>query len=133
MVAGLSRERKRVIHVLTTLDDKLLIYEVAKEQQHVEDGAVAVPFASFRAPRQIVSVRCHGASIVVSCSGGAVCMLSAPFLAALKQRCDSGGLNADSRLSESSAVSTPHRLEGGLSVGSQPVQGYLAHKKLLPP
>jgi len=82
LVEGLSGERKRAIHVLTILDDKLLIYEVAKEQQHVEDGGAEVPVAFFRAPQQIASVRCHGASIVVFCRGGAVCTLSAPLLAA---------------------------------------------------
>ena len=82
LVEGLSGERKRVIHVLTTLDDKLLIYEVAKEQQHVEDGRAEVPVACFRAPQRIGSVRCHGTSIVVWCEDGAVCTLSAPFLAA---------------------------------------------------
>jgi WD40 repeat protein len=78
-VEGPSGEHMRDRHVLTALDDKLLIYEGAKEQQHAADGAEA-PVACFKAPTPITSVRCHGAAICVGCDGGAVCMLSAPFL-----------------------------------------------------
>jgi WD40 repeat protein len=80
-VEGLSGENKRGRHVLTTLGDTLRIYECLKEQQHTEDGAAAAPVAFFKAPQDINSVRCHGAAICVGCEGGAVCILSAPFLA----------------------------------------------------
>jgi hypothetical protein len=41
-----------------------------------------MPVACFKAPQPITSVRCHGAAIFAGCSGGAVCLLQAPFLAA---------------------------------------------------
>ncbi|KAJ1483812.1 quinon protein alcohol dehydrogenase-like superfamily [Baffinella frigidus] len=41
----------------------------------------AAPVANFRAPQQITSVRCQGATICVGCESGAVCILHAPFLA----------------------------------------------------
>ena len=80
LAEGLSGERSRARHVLTAHGDTLLIYNVAKEQ-HVEDGAAAAPVACFKAPKAILSVVCHGAAICVGCVGGAVCVLSAPFLA----------------------------------------------------
>ena len=82
LVEGLSDEHKRGRHVLIASNDKLLIYECAKEQRHGVDGAVAAPVACFKAPNRIESVRCRGAAICVGCDGGAVCILSAPFLAA---------------------------------------------------
>jgi len=82
LVGGLSDERKRGRHILTACGDTLLIYECGKEQQHGEDGAAAGPVACFTAPGSISNVRCHGAAICVGCYEGAVCILSAPFLAA---------------------------------------------------
>jgi len=85
-VEGLSDERKRGRHILTACIETLLIWECGKEQQHGEDdgeeGAGAAPVACFKAPAEITSVRCHGAAICVGCYDGAVCILSAPFLAA---------------------------------------------------
>ena len=81
VVEGLSGERKRDRHIITTHDDKLLIYKGTNEQQHAADGAAAAPGATFKAPQSIRSVRCHGAMIYVGCDEGAVCILSAPFLA----------------------------------------------------
>ena len=80
LVEGLSGEHIRDRHVLTTLDDKLLIYEIWNEEQHAEDGAA--PVACFKAPELMNSVKCRGATICVGCDEGAVCILSAPFLAA---------------------------------------------------
>ena len=73
-----SGTRKRARHILTARDDTLLIYDCANEQP---DGAAAAPVACFKAPQSIHAVRCHGAAICVGCVGGAVCILSAPFLA----------------------------------------------------
>ena len=81
LVEGLSGELRRDRHILTALDDTLLIYQVAKEQQHSGNGAAAAPVACFKAPQRIKSLHCHGAAICVGCVGGAVCVLSAPFLA----------------------------------------------------
>ena len=81
LVGGLSAEHKRDRHVITTNSSTLLIYAVGKEQ-HAQDGAAAAPAACFKAPQRILSVRCFGAAICVGCVGGAVCILSAPFLAA---------------------------------------------------
>ena len=82
LVEGVSGEHIRDRHVLTTHVDKLLIYEIGNEEQHAGDGAAAAPVACFMAPQRIASVRCFGAVICVGCYGGAVCILSAPFLAA---------------------------------------------------
>jgi len=82
LVGGLSGEHKRDQHVITANSETLLIYAVGKEQQHAEDGAVEAPVACFKAPQNIKSVRCFGATICVGCEDGAVCILSAPFLAA---------------------------------------------------
>ena len=82
LVEGLSGERKRDRHVITALGDMLRIYEIWNEQQHAGDGAAAAPVACFKAPQAITSVRCCGATICVGCWDGAVCILSAPFLAA---------------------------------------------------
>jgi hypothetical protein len=54
----------------------LLIYEGDAE------GDAASAVACFKAPQPINSVRCNGSNICVGCSGGAVCILQAPFLAA---------------------------------------------------
>jgi len=81
-VQGLSGEHKRVHHVITTSGDTLRIYECAEEQQHAEDGAAAAPVAYFKAPQAISSVQCVSATICLGCDEGAVCVLSAPFLAA---------------------------------------------------
>jgi len=82
LVEGPSAEHKKDRHVITALNDSLRIYGVAKEQQHAEDGAVEAPVAYFKAQMPIVSMQCFGAAICVGCSGGPVCILSAPFLAA---------------------------------------------------
>ena len=79
LVEGLSGEHKRHRRVITTSHDTLRIYEFGAEQQDAEGGAAA---ACFKAPTEIMSVRCHGATICVGCVGGAVCILSAPFLTA---------------------------------------------------
>ena len=93
-VEGLSGEHEKDRHVITALGDTLWIYECAEEQQHAEGGAVEAPVACFKAPQKIISMRCVGATICVGCYGGAVCILSAPFLAAKKRRSESGGLSA---------------------------------------
>ena len=82
LVEGLSGEHKRDRHVITAHGSRLRIYEIGDEEQHAEDGAAAAPVASFKARQCIDSVRCFGATICVGCTGGAVCILSAPFLAA---------------------------------------------------
>jgi hypothetical protein len=81
LVEGLSAEHTKDRHIITTDGDTLRIYECAEEQQHAEDSAAAAPVACFKAPQDINSVRCFGATICVGCSDGAVCILSAPFLA----------------------------------------------------
>ena len=75
-------QHKKHRHVLTSRGDTLLIYKVAKEQQHVKDVVAGAPVACFKAPQRINSFRCHGAAICVGCNGGAVCILQAPFLGA---------------------------------------------------
>jgi len=80
LVEGLSGQHTTDRHVITASGDKLRIYEIGKEQQDAEDGAAAAPVACFKAPHNITSVRCVGATICVGCVGGAVCILSAPFL-----------------------------------------------------
>jgi len=83
LVEGLFGEHKRDRHVITTIHDTLRIYGVAEEeQQHAEGGVAAAPVACFKAPQDIISVQCVGATICVWCEDGAVCLLSAPFLAA---------------------------------------------------
>ena len=82
LVQGLSGEHGRDRHVITARDDTLRIYENRSEQQHAEDGAASAPVASFKAPKANFSVQSDGAAICVGCAGGAVCILSAPFLAA---------------------------------------------------
>ena len=82
LVEGPSDKHKTYLHVLTALGDTLLIYAVAKDHQHAEDGGAATSVACFKAPSKITSVRCHGAAICVGCHGGPLCLLSAPFLAA---------------------------------------------------
>ena len=81
LVEGLSGEHTTDRHVLTTHGDTLRIYECAEKQQHAGDGAAAAPVAFFKAPQRVSSVQCVGATICVGCFGGAVCILSAPFLA----------------------------------------------------
>ena len=63
-------------HILTRSNDMLLIYEGDAK------GDAASAVACFKAPQPISSVRCNGSNICVGCSGGAVCILQAPFLAA---------------------------------------------------
>ena len=84
LVEGLSAEHKKDRHVITVINHgaTLRIYECAEEQQHAEGGAVEAPVACFKAPLAIASVQCVGATICVGCDGRAVCILSAPFLAA---------------------------------------------------
>jgi len=74
LVEGLSCEHKKGCHVITALGRTLRIYECAEEQQHA--------VACFKAPDGIASVQCVGATICVGCGDGAICILSAPFLAA---------------------------------------------------
>ena len=81
LVEGLSGEHRRHRHVLTADIDTLRIFQVAKEQQRAGGGAAAAPVAYFKAPRRIISMRCHGGAICVGCVAGAVCIVSAPFLA----------------------------------------------------
>jgi len=82
LVEGLSVEHTTDRHVITALGNTLRMYECAEKQQHAEDGAVEAPVACFKAPKEIASVQCVGATICVGCFGGAVCIVSAPFLAA---------------------------------------------------
>jgi len=82
LVKGLAGEHKRDRHVITALGRTLWIYEVGNEEQHAGDGAATAPVAYFEAPQFIETVQCVGAAICVGCSRGAVCILSAPFLAA---------------------------------------------------
>ena len=77
LVEGLSKEHKRVLHVLPAIGETRLIYEVAKYQHHAIDGEAA-PVACFWAPKTITSLRCHGTTICVGCGNGAVCVLWAP-------------------------------------------------------
>ena len=81
LVEGLSGEHQRDRHVITANGEWLRIYEIGNEEQHAEDGAAPAPVACFKAPQDIDSVQCVGATICVGCFGGAVCILSAPFLA----------------------------------------------------
>jgi len=85
LVEGPSDERNTIRHILIGRDDRLLIYQVAKAQQHAEDAA-AVPVACFKGrcgfSRRILCVRSHGALICVGHCDGEVSILSAPFLAA---------------------------------------------------
>jgi WD40 repeat protein len=82
LVKGLAGEHTKDRHVITALGDTLRIYEIGNEEQHAEDGVAAIPVACFKAPQHIRFVRCVGATICVGCDRGAVCILSAPFLAA---------------------------------------------------
>jgi WD40 repeat protein len=82
LVEGLSDEHKRGRYILTARGNTLLIYECREEEQEGGGCAAAAPVACFKAPGGIDSVRCHGAAICVGCADGAVCILSAPFLAA---------------------------------------------------
>jgi hypothetical protein len=88
LVEGLSGEHTTDRHIITTSGDTLRVYECVEEQQHAVDSAAAAPVACFKAPQDITSVHCVGAAICVGCDGGAariagaVCILSAPFLAA---------------------------------------------------
>ena len=84
LVEGPSEGHRTHRHILTARSDTILIYKVAKEQQHVEDGAAGAPVARFKAPQCIKSVRCHGTVICVGCEGGAVCIVSAPFISPYK-------------------------------------------------
>jgi len=83
-VEGLADPRKRGRHILTVCGAVLLIYEGVKAQQHEGGaaGAAAAPVACFKAPKHITALKCHGSVICVGCIGGAVCILSVPFLAA---------------------------------------------------
>ena len=85
LVENLSGEHQRKRHIITTSRDcfTLRIYEVGTELQDAAGGAAAAPVACFKAPHQVMfSVRCRGSTICVGCGGGAVCILSAPFLIA---------------------------------------------------
>ena len=80
-VEGPAAEHKTNQHLLTASEDMLLITELLPHEGQQRDAA-AMPVACFKAPQRITSVRCHGAAIFAGCSGGAVCLLQAPFLAA---------------------------------------------------
>ena len=84
LVECVSGEYKQDCYVITTCRDTLRICKVGTEQQDAEGGAAAAYVACFRAPQHIAydAVRCVGAKIIVGCKKGAVCILSAPFLAA---------------------------------------------------
>jgi len=83
-VEGDAAQHQAGRHILTVSDggtessevDMLLIYEGDAK------GDAASAVACFKAPQPISSVRCNGSNICVGCSGGAVCILQAPFLAA---------------------------------------------------
>ena len=81
LVEGLSGEHKRDRYVITASGDMLRIHETGNEEEQ-GDGAATAPVACFKAPQAINLVQCVGATICVGCAGGAVCILSAPFLAA---------------------------------------------------
>ena len=81
LAKGLAGEHKGDRRVITAYGRTLRIYEVGNEEQHAENGAATAPVACFEAPKAINSVQCVGATICVGCDGGAVCILSAPFLA----------------------------------------------------
>ena len=80
-VEGPAAEHKTNQHLLTVKGDMLLINALPPSGGEQKDAA-AMPVACFKAPQPITSVRCHGAAIFAGCSGGAVCLLQAPFLAA---------------------------------------------------
>ena len=80
-VEGPAAKHKTNQHLLTARGDMLLITELLPHEGPQKDAA-AMPVACFKAPQPITSVRCHGAAIFAGCSGGAVCLLQAPFLAA---------------------------------------------------
>ena len=99
LVEGLSDEHIRDRHVLTTHGATLLIYKIGNEEQYAGDGVAAAPVACFKAPQVIYSVRCFGATICVGCCAegqaeGAVCLLSAPVLAASTRRSEGDGVSA---------------------------------------
>ena len=79
LVGGPSAGRR---HILTEVDDSLLIYDIATAGQLAEHGETDAPVACFKAPQRMAAVRSHGAAICVGCDDGAVCILSAPFLSA---------------------------------------------------
>ena len=68
-------------HLLKARGDTLLITELPPIGALVAPDLACPPVACFKAPGDITSVRCHGATICVGCQGGAVCILQAPFLA----------------------------------------------------
>ena len=73
-----GREQRTRHHLIKAAQDTLLITELLPHGG-VEDGAT--PVACFKAPQRIASMHCQGTTICVGCSGGAVCILQAPFLA----------------------------------------------------
>ena len=79
-VEGASDKHNSRNHVLTASGDVLLVHDAVHPGQNVGEKKAAI-VACFKAPQPIRSVRCHGAAIFVGCSGGAVQMLHAPFLA----------------------------------------------------
>ena len=88
-VEGPFGEHEKDRHIVTASGDTLRIYEVGEVEQPAEDGSAAATGAAavaavacFKAPKEIASVQCLGATICVGCYGGAVCIVSAPFLAA---------------------------------------------------
>lgn len=66
-------------YALSARNDLLLIHERETGAHQHKDAVRSV--ACFKAPQPISSVRCHGATAFVGCTGGAVCFLRAPFLA----------------------------------------------------
>ena len=80
-VEGASDKHNSRNHVLTASGDVLLVHDRQFHPgQNVGETTAAIVGCS-KAPQPIRSVRCHGAAICVGCSGGAVQMLHAPFLA----------------------------------------------------
>ena len=80
-VEGPFGEQKKDRHIVTASGDTLRIFKIGMGQ-YAEDGAAAAPVACFKAPQRILSVQCFGATICVGGVRGAVCILSAPLLAA---------------------------------------------------
>ena len=66
------------VHTSHKYDPETLVISGRSEHGRVRDATVAC----FKAPQPITSFRFHGTTICLGCSGGAVCVLQAPFLAA---------------------------------------------------
>ena len=76
---GPSNANKPYRKIITVSINTLLLYHVSK----AGGSAAGDPHMFFTAPEDsLPCVRCHGAVLCVACEHGAVCILSAPFLAA---------------------------------------------------